>query len=91
MLPLCKPSLITLGIFTIIGSWNNYFGQLIYIDSEHLYTVPLLIASLKDTYSTGANWGMIMASTTLSILPIAIVYLLSQKYFVQGIATTGLK
>ena len=91
ILPLLKPSLVTLGIFTFIGSWNNYFGQLIYLTSEKYTTIPLLIAGLKETHMTGVEWGRIMAATTLSVVPIAIVYLKCQKYFVQGIATTGIK
>jgi len=91
ILPLIKPALITLGLFTFIGSWNNYMGQLIYLSSEELTTIPLFIASLKETHMTGANWGRIMAASTLSIVPIAIIYLKCQKYFVQGIATTGMK
>ena len=91
ILPLLKPSLVTLGLFTFIGSWNNYFGQLIYLTSEKYTTIPLLIAGLKATHMTGVEWGRIMAATTLSVVPIAIVYLKCQKYFVQGIATTGIK
>lgn len=91
IIPLIRPALITLGLFTFIGSWNNYMGHLIYLSSEELTTIPLLIASLKETHMTGANWGKIMAASTLSIVPIAIIYLKCQKYFVQGIATTGLK
>lgn len=91
ILPLLKPSLLTLGLFTFIGSWNNYFGQLIYLTSEKYTTIPLLIAGLKETHMTGVEWGRIMAATTLSVVPIAIVYLKCQKYFVQGIATTGIK
>jgi multiple sugar transport system permease protein len=91
ILPLCKPALIILGLFTFIGSWNNYFGQLIYLSSPDKMTIALFIASLKDTHANGVQWGMIMAATTLSIIPISIVYLKSQKYFVQGIATTGIK
>ena len=91
ILPLLKPSLVTLGLFTFIGSWNNYFGQLIYLTDQELITLPLLIAGLKETHMTGIEWGRIMAASTLSIIPIAIVYLKCQKYFVQGIATTGIK
>lgn len=91
ILPLCKPSLVTLGLFTFIGSWNNYFGQLIYLSSEELTTLPLLIAGLRETHMTGIEWGRIMSATTLSVIPIAIIYLKCQKYFVQGIATTGIK
>ena len=91
ILPLLKPALITLGLFSFIGSWNNYFGQLIYLSSEELITIPLFIAGLRETHMTGIEWGRIMAASTLSIVPIAIVYLKCQKYFVQGIATTGIK
>jgi len=91
VLPLLKPALITLGLFTFIGSWNNYFGQLIYLNSPERTTIPLLIAGLKESNMTGVEWGRIMAATTLSVVPIAIVYLKCQKYFVQGIATTGIK
>lgn len=91
VLPLLKPALITLGLFSFIGSWNNYFGQLIYLSSEELITIPLFIAGLRETHMTGIEWGRIMAASTLSIVPIAIVYLKCQKYFVQGIATTGIK
>lgn len=91
ILPLIKPALITLGLFTFIGSWNNYMGHLIYLSSEELTTIPLLIAGLTENHMTGAVWGRIMAASTLSIVPIAIIYLRCQKYFVQGIATTGMK
>ena len=91
VLPLLKPALITLGLFTFIGSWNNYFGQLIYLTSPDNTTIPLLIAGLRESRMTGVEWGRVMAATTLSVVPIAIVYLKCQKYFVQGIATTGIK
>ena len=91
VLPLIVPALVTLGLFTFIGSWNNYMGHLIYLSDPDLMTIPLFIASLKETHMTGASWGRIMAASTLSIVPIAIIYLRCQKYFVQGIATTGLK
>lgn len=91
ILPLIKPALVTLGLFTFIGSWNNYMGHLIYLSDPSLTTIPLFIAGLKETHMTGAVWGTIMAASTMSVLPLAIVYLCCQKYFVQGIATTGIK
>ena len=91
ILPLCKPALISLGLFTFIGSYNNFLGQLIYLRSEDNITISLFIKSLRETYGTGAQWGRIMAATTLSIVPISIIYLSCQKYFVEGIATTGIK
>lgn len=91
ILPLCKPALISLGLFTFIGSYNNYFGQLIYLSSPENTTISLFISGLKETYGTGAQWGRIMAATTISIVPISIIYLSCQKYFTEGIATTGIK
>lgn len=91
ILPLIKPALVTLGLFTFIGSWNNYMGHLIYLNDPSLTTIPLLIAGLTEIHMTGAVWGRIMAASTLSIIPISIIYLRCQKYFVQGIATTGMK
>lgn len=89
ILPLIKPALITLGLFTFIGSWNNYMGHLIYLSDESLTTMPLFIAGLKETHMTGAAWGKIMSASVLSIVPIAIIYLACQKYFVQSIATAA--
>lgn len=91
VIPLIKPALVTLGLFSFIGSWNNYFGHLIYLSSESNITIPLFIQSLNEVHQTGAVWGRMMAATTLSVVPISIVYLSCQKYFVQGIATTGIK
>lgn len=91
VLPLIKPALVTLGLFSFIGSWNNYFGHLIYLSSESNITIPLFIQSLNEVHQTGVVWGRMMAATTLSVVPISIVYLSCQKYFVQGIATTGIK
>ena len=91
ILPLIKPALITLGLFSFIGSWNNYMGHLIYLNDPKLTTIPLLIAGMQETHMTGAAWGRIMAASTLSIVPIEIIYLFCQKYFVQFIATTGMK
>ena len=87
ILPLIKPALITLGLFTFIGSWNNYMGQLLLLDPE-VYTIPMYIQSFRT--ETG-DFGPIMAASAVSIVPIAIIYLKCQKYFVQGIATTGIK
>jgi len=91
VLPLLIPALITLGLFSFIGSWNNYFGQLIYLSSPENMTISLFIASLKDHSSTALQWGQILAASVISIVPISIIYLRCQKYFVQGIATTGIK
>ncbi|ACT01231.1 MULTISPECIES: carbohydrate ABC transporter permease [Paenibacillus] len=89
MMPLCKPAIITLGLFTFIGNWNNFFGPLIFLNSEKKFTVPLIISSFKGVYTV--DWGLLMAASTVAIVPIIILYLLTQKYYVQGIAMSGMK
>lgn len=88
-LPLCKPTLMTLGVFTFVGNWNNFMGALIYIDSETKFTLPLIINSFRTEYSV--QWGLLMAASAISVLPMIIVYLFAQKSFVEGIAMTGIK
>jgi multiple sugar transport system permease protein len=89
MLPLCKPILATLALFTFIFHWNNYLSQLIYINSENKFTVPLLIATFRDSYKL--DWGRLMAGATVSILPSTLFYFFSQKFFLEGITLSGVK
>jgi multiple sugar transport system permease protein len=89
VLPLCKPVLITLGLFSFIGAWNDFMGALIYIDSTDKFTITLLLNAFRGR--TNLKWGEIMAGSTISIIPIVIFYLFSQKFFVEGIALTGIK
>lgn len=87
-LPLCKPALAALGVFIFMGAWNNTLGPLIYLQSRSLYTLPLGLLYLK---SENANQALLMAGSVIITLPVVIVYLLAQKQFIEGIATTGLK
>ncbi|QNK56501.1 carbohydrate ABC transporter permease [Paenibacillus sp. PAMC21692] len=87
-LPLCKPALAALGVFTFMGAWNNTLGPLIYLQSKELYTLPLGILYLK---SENVNQALLMASAVITTTPVLIVYLVAQKQFVQGIASTGMK
>lgn len=89
MLPLSKPPLITLGVFTFIGNWNNFFGALIYIDSEEKFTLPLLMNIFRSQYTV--EWGTLMAGATITVLPLIVIYLFAQKSFIEGIAMTGVK
>ncbi len=89
ILPLCKPVLITLGLFTIIGNWNNFTGALIFLNSESKYTVPLVINSFRAIYTV--DWGLLMAAAVFAVLPILIIYLGAQKYIVEGVTLSGLK
>lgn len=87
-LPLCKPALAALGVFTFMGVWNNTLGPLIYLQSKELYTLPLGLLYLK---SENVNQALLMAGAVITTLPVVIVYLIAQKQFVQGIASTGMK
>lgn len=89
MLPLCKSALITLGMFTFVGNWNNFIGPLIYLNSEDKFTIPLIVNSFRTTYYV--NWGLLMTASTLAILPLFVIYFFVQRSFVEGIATTGVK
>ena len=89
IIPLCRPPLVTLGVFTFVGNWNNFIGALIYIDSESKFTLPLIINSFRTEYSI--EWGLLMAASAISVLPMIIIYLFAQKSFVEGISMTGVK
>ncbi|MFE5317773.1 carbohydrate ABC transporter permease [Paenibacillus sp. NPDC056579] len=87
--PLLKPSLITVAIFTFIWSWDDFFGQMLYLSSIDKYTVGLALRMFVDQFEI--QWGQLLAMSLLSIVPSVIVFFLAQKHFVEGIATTGLK
>jgi multiple sugar transport system permease protein len=89
-LPLAKPALITITLWSFMGTWNDLLGQLIYITSDSLYTVQLGLASFSSL--TGQTlWGPLMAASALALIPILILLLYAQKYFIEGIKTTGIK
>ena len=89
MLPLSKPSLSTLTIFTFVNTWNDYLGPLIYLRSESKKTIQLGLKMFISQYSS--DYGLIMAGSVLSLIPLIIVFLIFQKYFVEGVAATGIK
>lgn len=90
IMPLCGPALITTAIFSFIWTWDDFFSQLIYVNDVHKYTVPLGLKLFLDG-SGSSQWGPMLAMSVLSVAPIFLIFLFCQKYFVQGIATTGLK
>ena len=89
MLPLIVPAMLTLGVFTLMNTWNDYMGPLIYLSTPEKYTMTLGIAYFKGIYTT--QWNLVMAGSVLSVIPILIAYLCAQKYFVEGIAFSGVK
>jgi multiple sugar transport system permease protein len=90
ILPLCVPALITVAIFSFMWTWDDFFSQLIYINDVHKYTVPLSLRIFMDG-SGQSDWGPMLAMSVLSLVPSFIVFITCQRYFVQGIATTGIK
>lgn len=89
VLPLAKPAMATLAIFTFVSIWNDFMGPLIYFNSEQNKTIPLGIRMFLGQYST--EYQLIMAASVLSLVPVLVMYVFCQRYFVQGIATSGLK
>ncbi len=89
LLPLTGPAVATLAIFTFTASWNEFFWPLLVVQSTEMWTIQLLIAQLKAAEVT--DWGMVMAIVSLSVLPTVLIYLMLQRYFVKGIAMSGLK
>ena len=89
ILPLSKPALVTVAVFSAIWTWNDYLGPLIYLSGKDNFTVAVGLAFFQGEHST--DWGMLMAASTMAVVPSLIIFLLAQKYFVQGIATSGLK
>lgn len=89
-LPLVKPAVATLGVFTFLGAWNDFLGPLIVVKSEEMKTLPLAISALSAGHYV-MSWPLLMAGATFVILPVLIVYLFAQRYFVEGIAAGGLK
>jgi ABC-type glycerol-3-phosphate transport system permease component len=90
VMPLTKPALVTVMIFSFLYGWEDYFGPLIYLNSVDNFTVPLALRMFVDTQSATA-WGQLLAMSLLSITPQILVFFLAQRHFVEGIATTGLK
>ena len=91
MLPLSKPALAALGVFTFLGSWNNFLLPLIVTTESSMRTLPVGLAVLEGSYEFRTRWGLIMAGGTVMFAPALLVYVAFQRYFVQGIALTGLK
>lgn len=89
ILPLCKPGLATLTVFTFNYMWNDYLAPMIYLDNDKLKTIQMGLASFRTMYKT--EYGLLMAGSVCALLPILIVFCSAQKYLVEGVAHSGLK
>jgi ABC-type glycerol-3-phosphate transport system permease component len=90
MLPLVKPSLATVAVFTFMGVWNDFMGPLIYLSDQRLYPLSLGLFAL-NVQATNGSMAMMMAGSFLMILPVVLVFFFAQRYFIQGITMTGMK
>ncbi|BAZ30961.1 binding-protein-dependent transport systems inner membrane component [Cylindrospermum sp. NIES-4074] len=89
MLPLARPALVTLFLFTFIGEWNDLFKPLIFTTRPELRTVQLALAEFQEQFTN--NWPLMMAAVTMTTVPVIVLFLIGQRQFISGIATTGMK
>jgi multiple sugar transport system permease protein len=89
MLPLSRPALVTLFLFTFIGEWNDLFKPLVFTTRPELRTVQLALAEFQEQFTN--NWSLLMAAVVIATMPVVLLFLAGQRQFIQGIATTGIK
>jgi multiple sugar transport system permease protein len=87
--PLSKPAMATLGVFVSMGTWNDFLGPLVFINTQAKMTLPLGLASMQGLYST--DWPVLMAGTVLTLIPVITIFLLAQDFFIKGVTLSGLK
>ncbi|MNE96972.1 Inner membrane ABC transporter permease protein YcjP [compost metagenome] len=89
-MPLTKPAIVSVLIFCFLWNWDDFLGHLLYINSVDKYTVGLALRMINDAQSA-QEWGQLLAMSLVSIMPATLVFMFLQRYFVEGIATTGIK
>jgi multiple sugar transport system permease protein len=90
IVPLARPALAVVALFTFMGAWNDFLGPLIYLVDQETFTLSLGLSAFQTQHG-GTQWNLLMAASLMVILPVVIVFFLAQKVFIQGIATSGLK
>jgi len=89
VLPLSKPALILVGVFTFMATWNDLFNPLIYISDSSKYTLALGLASFQSLYST--EWGFLMAASLMVVAPVIVVFFFAQRHILEGVVLSGMK
>ena len=89
MVPLTKTSLIVVGLFAFLNTWNDFLGPLVYLNSSNKYTLALGLMQFTGMYK--AEWHLMMAAATVVVAPAILIFLVGQRYFIEGIALTGIK
>jgi multiple sugar transport system permease protein len=90
IVPLSRPALAVVALFTFLGTWNDFLGPLVYIQDRQQYTLALGLQAFQNQHG-GTEWNLLMAASVMVILPVIVLFFLAQKTFIQGIATTGMK
>jgi multiple sugar transport system permease protein len=91
ILPLCRPALVVVALFTFLGVWNDFLGPLIYLTDDRDFTLALGLQAMKTSESGATEWHYLMAASTLVILPVITLFFVAQRSFIEGIALTGTK
>lgn len=89
IIPLAKQAMIVIGLLTFLANWNDYLGPLAFITSEKNYTLMQGLTLFQGSYS--AQWNLMMAATTVIVIPSLVIFLIAQRHFIEGIAMTGIK
>jgi multiple sugar transport system permease protein len=89
-LPLSGPAIASLSILTFLYSWNLFLEPLVFLTDPNRYTIPVVLPQFTDTYGSPI-WNIQLAATSLSVIPVMVVFILAQRHFIRGITMTGLK
>jgi multiple sugar transport system permease protein len=89
ILPLSKPAIAAIVIFQFVGTWNDFFGPLVYLNDESKYTLSIGLRAFQGVYST--EWALLMAASIVVVMPCLLIYFFAQKYFIQGVVFSGIR
>ena len=89
MLPLSKPALVTVGLLSLVATWNDFLNPVIYLQTEQKYTLAIGLLQFRGIYST--NWHLLMAASVIVVIVPIVMFLIGQKYFIEGVTLTGVK
>lgn len=91
IMPLCRPAIATISVFLFVGQWNNLMQPLIYLQKPQLYTMPIYVAQKNNLQESPIPWQDIMAASVLFVIPVLVLFIFTQRYFIQSITLTGTK
>jgi ABC-type glycerol-3-phosphate transport system permease component len=91
ILPLCRPAIATVTVLLLVGNWNNLIQPLIYLQRSELFTLPVFVALKLNQHDTPIPWQDVMTASVAFVTPLLVIFILTQRYFIEGIALTGSK